>query len=124
MFALPVLVQPLHILILEDDKDAAALMCVACQLRRHAVRVTHDLEAARRALDRHQPDVFIADFHIGNGHSGELLATVKDCFPSVRCLLVTGAESGEWSHLVALGLVRAALRKPFDPLELITLVER
>jgi DNA-binding NtrC family response regulator len=114
----------LHVVILDDDEDIAALIALVCQLRRHSVSVAHDVSTARQAIDHRAPDVFIADFHIGLELSDELLEVVHDALPGVRCLLVSGADPAEWNHLVAHGVVRAALRKPFDPIELIALVER
>jgi DNA-binding NtrC family response regulator len=113
----------LQVLILDDDEEAAWVMREMMVLRHHVARVVHDLVAAWREITTSTPDVLVADYHIGPLKSGALLQTVHDRYPCVRLVLVSGAHRGEWAHLLERGLVDAALNKPFEPLELMQLVE-
>ena len=114
----------LHVLIFDDDVDHAEVMAEFLAMHHHAVAVVHDLDAAWEEVVRRPPQVFVADFHIGDGDSGDLLERIHRLFPRIRCLLVTGSDRAEWSALLERRFVHAALMKPFDLLELMRLVER
>jgi DNA-binding NtrC family response regulator len=110
-------------LILDDDEDLALCLQEEIELRRHDVRVAHDLDAARSELAARIPDVFVADLFIGTRRSDDLLAAVHETLPLVRCVLMSGADRSAWNHLVEQEFVETVLRKPFDTDELIALVE-
>jgi DNA-binding NtrC family response regulator len=116
-------VRQLRVLILDDDLDMASTIRDLIEKRGHTATVVQEIQTAWRAISMAAPDVFLADFHIGADRSDRLLAAIRDFFPGVRCLLVSGSDHQETDHLRTQGLVRAALRKPFHPEQLIALVE-
>jgi two-component system response regulator YesN len=113
----------IDVLILDDDEQVAEVMREVLELRMHAVRVVHDLEAAWQAITVSAPDVFVSDYRIGVARSDALLARVHLQFPRIRCVLVSGSGSTEWAHLLERGLVKAALVKPLNAIELVSIVE-
>jgi DNA-binding NtrC family response regulator len=113
----------LHVVILEDDEDLAALMQETMVLRGHTVSLAHELQAAWREIATNTPDVFVADFWIGRETSASLLAAVRVAFVEIRCVLVSASSSHEWAHLLEQGLVQDVLKKPFREIDLVTLVE-
>ena len=112
-----------RVLILDDDEELALCLQEMIELRHHDVRVAHDLDTARSELAARIPDVFVVDLFIGTRRSDDLLATVHETLPWVRCVLISGADRSVWNHLVEQGVVETALTKPFGPDELISLVE-
>ena len=112
-----------HVLILDDDEDVALAMQEVLEPRNHEVRVVHDLDAAWSELSARAPDVFIVDLYIGMRRSDQLIETVREALPQVRCVLVSGSDRGEWAYLLERGIVNQALRKPLDVAGLIALVE-
>jgi DNA-binding NtrC family response regulator len=112
-----------RVLILDDDEDLALCLHDTLELRHHQVRVATDLDMARRELIAEAPDVFVVDLFIGARRSDQLIATVHEILPWVRCLLISGSEPRAWNHLVEQGVVEKVLKKPFGPEELIALVE-
>jgi DNA-binding NtrC family response regulator len=112
-----------RVLILDDDEDLALCLHDTLELRHHEVRVAHDLDRARTELIAEAPDVFVADLFIGTRRSDDLIATVHEVLPWVRCVLISGAEPRVYSRLIEEGVVETALKKPFGPDELIALVE-
>jgi DNA-binding NtrC family response regulator len=112
-----------RVLILDDDEDFALCLHDVLELRHHEVRVAHDLDTARSELAAQAFDVFVADLFIGTRRSDELIAMVHETRPWVRCVLISGSHPSAWSHLVERGVVRTALRKPFDTEALVALVE-
>jgi CheY-like chemotaxis protein len=113
----------LRVIVLDDDVEVAEAICDMLGLEGHVGRAVHDLPAAWHALHDGAPDVLVADYHIGVMTSGLLVVAVRCRFPAVRRVLISASPPWEWDHLVADGLVHAALQKPFLPLELIELVE-
>jgi DNA-binding NtrC family response regulator len=112
-----------RVLILDDDEELALCLHDVLELRHHEVRVAHNLDAARSELAARPPDIFVADLFIGTHRTDELLATVHEALPWVRCVLISGSERSAWRHLVERGVVQTALAKPFHSAELVALVE-
>ena len=112
-----------HVLILDDDEDVALAMQYVLEPRDHEVRVVQKLDAAWSELTARAPDVFIVDLYIGTRRSDELIKTVREVLPQVRCVLVSGSDRDAWAHLLERGIVEQALRKPLDMDDLIALVE-
>jgi DNA-binding NtrC family response regulator len=116
-------VERAHVLILDDDEDAALAMQDVLEPRHHEVRVVHNLDTAWTELAGRAPDVFIVDLCIGARRSDQLIARVHEALPRVRCVLVSGCDRAAWSHLLERGMVQSALSKPFPMADLIALVE-
>ena len=112
-----------HVLILDDDEDVALAMQDVLEPRDHEVRVVHDLDAAWSELTARAPDLFIVDLYIGTRRSDQLIETVREVLPQVRCVLVSGSDRTTWAQLLERGIVDDALRKPFRVVDLIALVE-
>jgi DNA-binding NtrC family response regulator len=117
-------VGPACVLILDDDEEVALAMQEVLEPLRHEVRVVHDLDAARSELAARAPDVFLVDLYIGCTRSDELIASVHEELPHVRCVLISGSDRAAWAHLLQRGIVDSALPKPFRIADLIALVER
>jgi DNA-binding NtrC family response regulator len=116
--------QPLRIVILDDDLDLAQAMQAILELRGHAVSLAGELVAAWCEVVTIIPDVFVADLWIGPEQSVGLLASVRLLFgDKVRCVLVSGARRNEWNYLLDRQLVHDALSKPFESEALVKLVE-
>jgi two-component system nitrogen regulation response regulator NtrX len=112
-----------HVLILDDDEDVAHAMQDVLQPRDHEVRVVHNLDDAWSELTARAPDVFIVDLYIGARRSDQLIETIREALPQVRCILVSGSERGAWAHLLERGIVDQAVQKPLHVADLIALVE-
>jgi DNA-binding NtrC family response regulator len=112
-----------HVLILDDDEDLALAMKYELEPRDHEVRVVHNVDAAWSELTARAPDVFIVDLYIGTRRSDQLIKTVREVLPQVRCVLVSGSVRDAWAHLLERGIVDHALPKPLDMDDLIALVE-
>ncbi len=103
--AAPVTGEPLRVLIVEDDRDAANLM--ERQLRQDGIEPTITHVTLTSDITAHLvapfPDVVLSDYVLPDGNGLDVLKHVQEHAPAVPVLIVTGAVSED----VAVNCLRA-----------------
>jgi DNA-binding NtrC family response regulator len=115
--------QPQPVVLYVDD-DAANRQAFSAAFRRHfVVRTASGLEEAWAWLNRGGVDVLITDQRMPGFTGSELLHLVRERYPSVKRMLMTGfADTQAVIDAVNRGGVTHYLSKPWDPSEVITAV--
>src|SRR5437867_2157033 len=84
-------IAPARVLIVEDQRDARALLRLALEAAGHLVAEAESLAAAREALGRGPVDLVLCDIHLGPGESGiDLLHELAPRSPDIAVVMVTG----------------------------------
>ena len=111
------------VLLVEDDEAALAMYASALRMEGFHVRTAPDGLAALRILEAFDPDVVILDLKLPVASGFEVLDELRATRLTTPVIAVSGHEPG-------LELARrnpeffAALRKPFDPNDLIGVTRR
>jgi two-component system, sensor histidine kinase and response regulator len=103
----------LRILVVEDDPDAAQLMCALLESLGVETYTAHSGKACLQFL-AHQPDVdkILIDLHLPDMSGAELAQAVHDRLPQITLIIVSG-EQIEQRELDQLP-VKQALLKPIN----------
>lgn len=114
-----------RVLVVEDEKDIAAL--VAYQLTREGYRVetTHSGDEALRAVNREVPDLVILDRMLPGISGDDVLKTLRNDSATARIpVLLLTAKKEQEDRIEGLELgADDYLAKPFSPRELVLRVE-
>ena len=115
------------LLVVDDDATFREAVCRAARALGYAVEQAAGGAEALRFLAAEPPDVLITDMIMPSGDGVELISAVKQSYPTVRILAVSGR--GALGPLDLLNLARqlgvdATLAKPFSTEDLfVTLAE-
>ncbi len=114
-----------RILIVDDNRDFATALCNSLALEGYEVEVAHDGGTARTALERFGAQVILLDLRLEAGSGLDLIAPLKEQYPDLVFILITGYAVEEAESINALRAmnVTGCLVKPFDPVELAQALE-
>jgi response regulator RpfG family c-di-GMP phosphodiesterase len=115
----------LRILLVDDDPALRTLVKTTFEVADVAVIEAEDAAAARREIKSARPDVVVLDINMPETTGLELCAELKAA-PAARdipIVLLTGSEGGTEAAAKKAG-ANAFVRKPFSPLELLSVAER
>jgi response regulator RpfG family c-di-GMP phosphodiesterase len=115
----------LRILLVDDDPALRTLLRTTFEVADVAVVEAEDAVAAREKIRSARPDVIVLDINMPGTTGLELSAELKDA-PGTRdipIVLLTGSD-GETEAAAKRAGANAFLRKPFSPLELLSVAER
>ena len=115
----------MRILLVDDDPALRTLLRTTFEVADVDVSEAADADAARRAIRRHRPSVVVLDVNMPGTSGLELCRELKDD-PVTRDLpiiLLTGSDGGTRAAARKAG-ADAYVRKPFSPLELLSIAER
>jgi ribonuclease P protein subunit RPR2 len=110
------------LLLVDDDPGVRALIRATFELLDLELLEADSVAAAAAAIDGERPDVIVLDVQMPGGDGAEYCARLKsdDTTASIPVILLTGSNDARLGASHA----DAVLRKPFSPLELLSLVER
>jgi putative two-component system response regulator len=115
----------LRILLVDDDPALRTLLRTTFEVADVEVVEAADVAAARRAIERERPSVIVLDVRMpvidGLAYCRELKAAPKT--RDIPVVLLTGSDGGTSDEAKKAG-ADAFLRKPFSPLELLSVAER
>jgi response regulator RpfG family c-di-GMP phosphodiesterase len=115
----------LRILLVDDDPALRMLLRTTFEVADVDVVEAHDANAARIELERARPSVIVLDVRMPGKSGLELCRELKDD-PRTRdipIVLLTGSDGGTSTAAMEAG-ADAYIRKPFSPLELLSVAER
>jgi response regulator RpfG family c-di-GMP phosphodiesterase len=115
----------LQILLVDDDPGLRTLLRTTFEVADVDVEEAHSADAARRRIRAARPDVIVLDVNMPGMTGLELCAELKTD-PETReipIILLTGSAGGTNAAAKRAG-ADAFLRKPFSPLELLSVAER
>jgi ribonuclease P protein subunit RPR2 len=115
----------LRILLVDDDPALRTLLRTTFEVADVEVVETASAAEARRVIDETPPSVIVLDVHMPGKSGLEFCRELKDD-PQTReipVVLLTGSEDGTEAAAQAVG-ADAFVRKPFSPLELLSVAER
>jgi response regulator RpfG family c-di-GMP phosphodiesterase len=111
-------------LLVDDDPALRTLLRTTFEVADVAVVEAADAVTARRKIRRARPDVIVLDINMPGTTGLELCAELKSA-PATRdipIVLLTGSEEG--AEAAKRAGANAFVRKPFSPLELLSVAER
>ena len=104
-----------RILIVDDERDHAEVMCEALAREGHECDVTHSLPEAERQLKRRQYDVIVTDLRMDGDRDGlRLLKDAQDLSPPPPVILVTAVNDVPTSKEAIRGGAYDYIVKPLD----------
>lgn len=114
----------IRVLIIDDDVDAATGVQELLELEGHTAAVAHDGTAALQAAVMMNPDVALVDLRL-KGESGlDVIQTLRGQFPDIVCAIMTGESDSDTVIKALRQGVYDYLIKPFQPDQLIGVVDR
>jgi DNA-binding NtrC family response regulator len=109
------------VLVVDDDAAIRFLCRVNLELEGWTVRESAALTQARRALDEGDVDVVLLDVHVGAESGVGFIAELRDRYPEVAVVLLTGSVGTPALDGVE---VDGVIAKPFMPTELTGMVRK
>jgi DNA-binding NtrC family response regulator len=85
----------IKVLIADDEVEFASTLLTRLQLRKFAATMVNSGEAALRAVTEYQPDILLLDLKMPDLDGLEVLARLKDDFPRMQVIILTGHGSFE-----------------------------
>ncbi len=123
----PVSVQPLRVLIIEDNLDAAESLCALLRMRGHLARAVHSGAAGIAAARERKPDLVICDIGLPGGMDGYATARALRALPSgeaIHIIALTGyGQESDRARALEAGF-DIHMTKPLDPATLERLMEK
>jgi cyclic di-GMP phosphodiesterase len=115
----------MRILLVDDDAGLRALLRTTFESVDVDLEEAEDALAAAEAVRRNRPDVVVLDVRMPGGSGLDLCRDLKadTATDGISVVLLTGSDGGTAEAAVGAG-ADAFLRKPFSPLELLSIVER
>ena len=115
----------MRLLLVDDDPGLRALVRTTCEVFDFEVDDTDSAHGAVERIAVRKPDVLVLDVSMPGMSGLELCRALKDdpATSDVAIVLLTGSEAGTQAEADLAG-ADAFLRKPFSPLELLSVVER
>jgi DNA-binding NtrC family response regulator len=106
---------PIKVLLVDDEKRFVDALCELIKLRRLESNVAYDGEQAIEIVSNQVPDVMVLDLNMPNLDGMEVLRVVKERYPEVEIIVLTGFAS-KYSRLdVMLMGAFEFVEKPVDP---------
>jgi FixJ family two-component response regulator len=114
----PGAVPPLSIILLDDDEDFREYMITALESDGHDIRAVGTPEAFFAAIDAQMPDLVLLDMKMGRHRGEDVLTTIRDRWPRLCVIVVTGYPSMDSMRETFKKDVLDYLAKPFSQDEL------
>jgi ribonuclease P protein subunit RPR2 len=113
------------LLLVDDDPGFRALVRTTCEVFDFEVDEAESADAAVERIALRRPDVLVLDVSMPGRSGLELARALKDdpATQEIGIVLLSGSEAGTQGQADQSG-ADAFMRKPFSPLELLSVVER
>ena len=114
----------MKILVLEDEEPLADLLAGRLSKAGHQVRAAYSAAQALEALTAQPVDLILSDLMLPDAHGIELMPRLLERSPSAKVVVMTGTGSTATAVKAMKAGAEDYLEKPFDPEELLVLVEK
>lgn len=106
-----------HVLVVDDNVDAAEMIGTALQLKGHQVHIAHDGFAAIDAARHHRPDVILLDIGLPgrDGYEVARMLRAEPQFANTKIVALTGYGQQEDQRRAKEAGMDQHLTKPVDP---------
>jgi two-component system sensor histidine kinase EvgS len=117
---------PKRILYIDDDAELALLFKRWLEHGGHTVSTDCNPRHALEALSGHASefDLVVTDYRMPDIDGIAVARTINQCYPGLRCAVVTGDVSNAMIESATAAGVGPVLRKPFAPREYDDLIRR
>lgn len=112
-----------RVLIADDDLEMRRMLSHLARLRGHRVSTVADGDALVTAALQSPPDVLVTDVRMPRRSGLDALSAVRDTLPELPAVVIT-AFGDHRVHQRAKALGAHSIDKPFDPDDLLDLVDR
>jgi CheY-like chemotaxis protein len=115
-----------HILVVDDNRDAADSLCMLLRLWGYSCRATYDGKAGLKAASEHRPDCLLLDIAMP-GMDGYTLARrvrAQPCLDDARLVALSAFSDETHVHLALEAGFNYRFVKPTDPLDIKKLMDR
>ncbi|MEO8605116.1 MAG: CHASE3 domain-containing protein, partial [bacterium] len=120
----PIDLEGLHILVVDDDADTREGLCLALEVNGARVTPAESVTAALAELALNLPDVIVSDIGMPGGTGLDLMRSVRSRFGAVPAIAISGYASREdRAAALAAGFIEH-LAKPIDPSVLLSELRR
>ena len=110
------------ILVIEDEEKARASIAWALESAGHKVRQAANLDAALGAMDgANPPQLIITDVVMPEWSGLDVISKIRPRFPSLGIIAISGHPA--FFDIAKAHGASAALAKPFEPEQLLSVVE-
>jgi len=113
-----------HVLIVDDDEALSENLAEIVQELGVATTIARDRRSALALPATHDFDVALVDVRLPDGDGMSLLAPLRERFPFVQVMMVTGNASVEGAIAAVRGAVFAYVLKPVSPPDLLDTARR
>jgi DNA-binding NtrC family response regulator len=112
---------PLRILVVDDEKDFTEMLCLRLEEAGHLAHAAHDGKGCMEMLDTHPYDVLILDIRMPGMDGLQVLRQIKSDHISTEVILLTGHGSTETA---VEGMKRGAFDYALKPYDFADLLEK
>jgi DNA-binding NarL/FixJ family response regulator len=112
------------ILIVEDDQDFAEMTKECLKVKGYKIDVVTSREDALQFFKKEIHHIALIDIFLGKENGFELINSFKELHPKIVCVMMTAYPKKEFAISSLEKGVYDILFKPFDPLELLSVIKR
>jgi two-component system OmpR family response regulator len=105
------------ILVIEDEGDICLLLELLLAGRKTIIDHVHTLTDAREFIGREQPTLVLLDNRLPDGLGIDFIAYLKQEYPGIKIIMITGADGIAEDAVLATGADRF-ISKPFTQAQL------
>ena len=114
----------MRILVLDDEETLAGLLAGRLREAGHQVRTAYSAAQALQALAAEPVELVLSDLMLPDANGIELMPRLLEKSPSAKVVMMTGTGSTALAVKAMKAGAEDYLEKPFDPEELLVLVEK
>jgi DNA-binding NtrC family response regulator len=113
-----------RILVIDDQKDVRAMICMVLRVNRFEVSEAEGAAAGLKLFDESAFDAAVVDIFLADGNGLDVIAKMRDAVPDLPVVVISGLASlNAASHATNPSSV-VRLQKPFRPKDLIGAIGR
>jgi DNA-binding response OmpR family regulator len=114
------------VLLVEDDADSREILALALRMAGFTVYEASDAASAVIQVQEHEPAVIVTDLRLLDTQGVTVVQTLRQASlrPPVPIMVLTGSALEDTETHARLAGAQAVLRKPYDLVALVTVIQR
>jgi two-component system, NtrC family, response regulator HydG len=113
-----------RVLVVDDEPNIRDSVKKALERTGHVVDVAADSDTAWARIEQSSPDLVLCDIMLQDGDGMDLLRRIKECYPEILVVMITGYASLESAVTAIKAGASDYIAKPFNPEQLRHVVAR